>query len=176
MRELARQAGVDVCREDILSLSVGKALYPEDGTEAERLLAEADRRMYLQKQSQAGHKNRRLYPRAKGRLTTEIAQVGQDAPGLGIVNNLSMGGCYVETSTVLLPGSEVKLTFSVEHAAAAILADVIRMDMGIGVALRFRAESAESRASLERILEQFAKTEGVAQKQASQSFSAGQKH
>jgi hypothetical protein len=77
---------------------------------------------------------------------------------------------------VLLPGSEVKLTFSVEHATAAILADVIRMDMGIGVALRFRGESAESRASLERILEQFAKTEGVAQKQASQGFSAGQKH
>jgi diguanylate cyclase (GGDEF)-like protein/putative nucleotidyltransferase with HDIG domain len=173
MRELVRQAGIDVCREDILSLSVGKASYPEDGTDAERLLAEADRRMYLQKQSRESRKNRRVYPRAKGRLTTEIGQVGQDAPGLGIVNNLSMGGCYVETSTVLLPGSQVKLTFSVEHTAVAVLADVIRMDMGIGVALRFSGESAESRTNLERVLEQFAKTGVAAEKSASQSLSAG---
>jgi diguanylate cyclase (GGDEF)-like protein/putative nucleotidyltransferase with HDIG domain len=50
MRELVRQAGMEVCGEDILSLSTGKAVFPEDGEDAERLLAEADRRMYLQKQ------------------------------------------------------------------------------------------------------------------------------
>jgi len=33
-----------------LSLSVGCAIYPEDGVDAEKLLAEADRRMYMQKQ------------------------------------------------------------------------------------------------------------------------------
>ena len=38
MRELARQAGKDVCNEDILSLSVGKAVYPEDGIDAEKIL------------------------------------------------------------------------------------------------------------------------------------------
>src|SRR5271165_406670 len=119
MRELVRQAGIDVCREDILSLSVGKSLYPDDGEDAEKLLAEADRRMYLQKQSQASHKNRRLYPRMKGRLTTEIGQVGQPLPALGIVTNLSLGGCYVETSAVLLPGSEVKFTFSVARTTVS---------------------------------------------------------
>ena len=36
MRELAKQAGRDVCNEDILSLSVGKAVYPEDGIDAEK--------------------------------------------------------------------------------------------------------------------------------------------
>jgi diguanylate cyclase (GGDEF)-like protein len=50
MNELARTAGREVCSESLLSLSVGYAICPEDGGDAEKLLAEADRRMYLQKQ------------------------------------------------------------------------------------------------------------------------------
>jgi diguanylate cyclase (GGDEF)-like protein/putative nucleotidyltransferase with HDIG domain len=50
LTELASMAGREVCREDLLSLSVGCAFFPEDGADAEKLLAEADRRMYLQKQ------------------------------------------------------------------------------------------------------------------------------
>jgi len=163
MRELVRQAGIDVCREDILSLSVGKSLYPDDGEDAEKLLAEADRRMYLQKQSQASHKNRRLYPRMKGRLTTEIGQVGQPLPALGIVTNLSLGGCYVETSAVLLPGSEVKFTFSVARTTVSITGDVIRMDMGVGAAVKFLDESQESRSHLQQILEHLAESEKTAE-------------
>ena len=72
LRELARQAGHEVCNEDILSLSVGQALYPEDGKDAEALLAEADRRMYIEKQKQPSRKNRRLYPRMKCRVTIEL--------------------------------------------------------------------------------------------------------
>jgi diguanylate cyclase (GGDEF)-like protein len=72
MRDLAQQAGREICNEDILSLSVGKAVYPQDGIDAEKILSEADKRMYLQKRSQASPKNRRLYPRTRGRLTAEI--------------------------------------------------------------------------------------------------------
>lgn len=50
LAELAREAGRAVCGEDLLSLSVGYAVYPEDGADAEKLLAEADRRMYQEKQ------------------------------------------------------------------------------------------------------------------------------
>jgi diguanylate cyclase (GGDEF)-like protein/putative nucleotidyltransferase with HDIG domain len=53
LNELAKMAGREVCGEDLLSLSVGCAFYPEDGTDAEKLLAEADRRMYIQKQQQS---------------------------------------------------------------------------------------------------------------------------
>lgn len=52
LNELANLAGREVCGESLLSVSVGFAFYPEDGADAERLLAEADRRMYLQKQQQ----------------------------------------------------------------------------------------------------------------------------
>ena len=48
--EMVRRVGVQVCGEDILGISVGDAYYPQHGTDAEQLLAEADRRMYKRKQ------------------------------------------------------------------------------------------------------------------------------
>ncbi|MFZ0686856.1 MAG: diguanylate cyclase [Terriglobales bacterium] len=161
MRDLAQQAGKDVCNEDILSLSVGKSVYPEDGIDAERILSEADKRMYLQKRSQSSPKNRRLYPRMRGRLTTEICEAGQRQPMLGIVTNLSLGGCYVETSGLLLPGSELKITFPIEHANLAVQCEVVRMDMGIGAALKFTEATHEIRAALQRIVDQLTGTEAV---------------
>ncbi len=50
LRRLAVEAGREVCDKDLLSLSVGYAFYPEEGTDAEQLLAEADRAMYAEKQ------------------------------------------------------------------------------------------------------------------------------
>jgi diguanylate cyclase (GGDEF)-like protein/putative nucleotidyltransferase with HDIG domain len=47
---LAQQAGHQICGKDLLSLSVGTAFYGQDGEDAEKLLAEADRRMYAAKQ------------------------------------------------------------------------------------------------------------------------------
>jgi diguanylate cyclase (GGDEF)-like protein len=47
---MAQQAGRQVCGKDLLSLSVGAAFYPQDGADAEQLLAEADRKMYAAKQ------------------------------------------------------------------------------------------------------------------------------
>jgi hypothetical protein len=174
MRELVRQAGMEVCGEDILSLSTGKAVFPEDGEDAERLLAEADRRMYLQKQGQPSRKNRRLYPRVKGRLTTDVSQPGPSG-AVGIVNNLSLGGCYVETSALLLPGSPVKLTFSVERNTVSIQGEVVRMDMGVGAALRFSEASHESRESLKRILEEMASSELVVDRQRVRESAVGRK-
>jgi diguanylate cyclase (GGDEF)-like protein len=174
MRDLAQQAGKEVCNEDILSLSVGKAVYPEDGLDAERLLSEADRRMYLQKQSQLSRVNRRVYPRVRGRLTTEIAVNGQERAMLGIVTNLSLGGCYVESSGIMLPGSKLKLTFSLGQAQVSIQSEVVRMDMGIGAALKFQDASHEVRATLQRILEQLASAEAVHDRKRTQNAAAGQ--
>lgn len=173
MRELVHQVGTEVCREDILSLSVGKAVYPEDGLDAEKLLTEADRRMYLQKQSQPTRKNRRLYPRVKGRLTTEISQEAQGPAIVGILTNLSLGGCYVETSAILLPGSETKLTFSVDHETVSLKCEVVRMDMGIGAALKFVEESQESRSSLQRILDRMAGSDELQERQRIRNAAAG---
>jgi len=160
MRELAQKTGREVCNEEILSLSVGKAVYPEDGLDAEKLLSEADKRMYLQKQGQPYRNNRRQYPRIRGRVTTEIAVENQDRAVLGILTNLSVGGCYVETSAMLLPGSKLKLTFTIEQNTVAIQSQVVRMDMGIGAAIKFLEASHEVRAALQRALEHLANAEG----------------
>ena len=106
MRALAKQAGTEVCGEEILSLSVGRAVYPEDGKDAEQLLAEADRRMYLEKQKQLAYKDRRSHPRMKCRVTIELQTETGGTPLFANLTDVSLGGCFVETSTILSPGSE----------------------------------------------------------------------
>src|SRR5580698_7479796 len=49
MRTVARKAGDSTPEPSALSMSVGVATYPDDGSDAEDLLAEADRRMYKSK-------------------------------------------------------------------------------------------------------------------------------
>jgi diguanylate cyclase (GGDEF)-like protein/putative nucleotidyltransferase with HDIG domain len=159
MRELARQAGLDVCGEEILSLSVGRAIFPDDGLDADKLLAEADRRMYRQKENHVAPKNRRQYPRIKGRLTTEISQDGHDRPVMGILTDLSLGGCYVETSAILLPGTIATITLSVEQETVLVAGQVVRMDMGIGAALKFNETGQELRTKLGNVLEKLAKSD-----------------
>jgi len=50
LQGVAHVAGWNVCSEQCISMSVGTAIYPFDGEDAEVLLAEADRRMYTVKQ------------------------------------------------------------------------------------------------------------------------------
>jgi diguanylate cyclase (GGDEF)-like protein len=52
LRAITAEAGREVCGTDSLSLSVGHSLFPEDGTDADQLLSEADRRMYMAKQKE----------------------------------------------------------------------------------------------------------------------------
>src|SRR6266568_4779926 len=50
LNQAAIESGRHVCGRDVISLSVGMASCPDDGFDVERLLAEADRRMYSMKQ------------------------------------------------------------------------------------------------------------------------------
>jgi GGDEF domain-containing protein len=50
LNQAAIESGRHVCGRDLITLSVGMAFCPDDGTDVERLLAEADRRMYSMKQ------------------------------------------------------------------------------------------------------------------------------
>jgi diguanylate cyclase (GGDEF)-like protein/putative nucleotidyltransferase with HDIG domain len=50
LNQAAIESGRHVCGRDVITLSVGMAFCPEDGYDVERLLAEADRRMYSMKQ------------------------------------------------------------------------------------------------------------------------------
>ena len=153
LRELAKQAGIEVCAEDILSLSVGQATYPEDGQDAEELLAEADRRMYMEKQQQPSRKNRRQHARMKCRVTIELQPEGTPAPVFANLTDISMGGCYVETSAILAPGGKLRLVFSIDDGQFSADGAVTRLDPGLGIAVQFKELTREARDQMHRILE-----------------------
>jgi diguanylate cyclase (GGDEF)-like protein/putative nucleotidyltransferase with HDIG domain len=153
IRPLARQAGFEVCGEDLLSLSVGMVVSPDDGSDAERLLSEADRRMYLEKQKQPLQKDQRLHTRLKCRLMIELHPESAAAPVFGNLIDLSLGGCYLETAAILTPGSPVKLVFSVDNGDMTAEGTVLRIHPGSGVAVQFKEMSRESRQKMYGILE-----------------------
>ncbi|HWR17945.1 MAG TPA: HD domain-containing phosphohydrolase [Terriglobales bacterium] len=70
LNELAVDSGREVCKLDILSVSVGTAFFSEDGMDAEQLLAEADRRMYIVKQIH--HEKMETAPEAGTRFSSLI--------------------------------------------------------------------------------------------------------
>jgi diguanylate cyclase (GGDEF)-like protein/putative nucleotidyltransferase with HDIG domain len=49
LETIIAEVGKEVCGEGLVSVSIGQAFYPVDGSNAEHLLAEADRRMYAVK-------------------------------------------------------------------------------------------------------------------------------
>src|SRR5579863_7970304 len=153
IRPLAKQAGFDVCGEDILSLSVGVAVSPGDGEDAEQLLTEADRRMYLEKQKQPVKKDQRLHTRMKCRLTVELHPQAGGGPIFGNMIDLSLGGCYVETSAILSPGATIKLVFSIDDGTLTTEGTIARIHPGSGVAVQFKEMSRESRERMYKILE-----------------------
>jgi diguanylate cyclase (GGDEF)-like protein/putative nucleotidyltransferase with HDIG domain len=67
LNQAAIESGRHVCGRDVITLSVGTAFCPEDGFDVERLLAEADRRMYSMKQiHHAEAATREQGPKARG--------------------------------------------------------------------------------------------------------------
>ncbi|MFZ1918355.1 MAG: HD domain-containing phosphohydrolase [Terriglobales bacterium] len=69
LNELAIAAGRKIAGRNLVSLSVGTSFCPQDGFDAERLLAEADRRMYSMKQvhhADSQHKADPVPPRSRG--------------------------------------------------------------------------------------------------------------
>jgi hypothetical protein len=78
-------------------------------------------------------------------------------PVFGNLIDISLGGCYVETSVILPPGSNVKLVFSIDNTdaegALSAEATVTRIHPGSGVAMQFKEMNRESREKMYRILE-----------------------
>ena len=152
LRALARQAGLEVCGEQLLSLSVGIATYPADAQDMDQLLAEADRRMYGEKRHRSGKKNRRAYPRLSCCVAVELEAEGNPALLVAQVANVGLGGCYVKTSTLLPMATRVKVAFSTDRGASVVEGTVVRNDPGDGVALKFDDAVPGTRDTVKKIL------------------------
>jgi len=153
LRELAKAAAREICGEDLLSLSVGQSLYPTDGLDAEGLLAEADRRMYIDKQQRSTPNNRRLYPRIRCRVAVELQISQREERILGILVNISSGGCYVETNAVLQPQTQVTLAFSNDENQLYADGVIVRIDPGAGMSIRFALTGRAEREHLLRFMQ-----------------------
>jgi diguanylate cyclase (GGDEF)-like protein len=82
--QAVRIAGAGIDAE--LSISIGSAVFPEDGTEAETLLAEADRRMYGVKRRRKVALPRPEFALSLTSLSEEVGtteSIGASAPGSG---------------------------------------------------------------------------------------------
>src|SRR6202035_2875402 len=55
-REVVKQVGRELFSTNLLTVSIGAAHFPFDGSDAEELLAEADRRMYKEKHAHRSQK------------------------------------------------------------------------------------------------------------------------
>jgi len=52
LKSITADAGREIFSNETISLSIGHSAFPEDGTDADQLLSEADRRMYIVKQKE----------------------------------------------------------------------------------------------------------------------------
>jgi len=152
LRELAVQAGREVCGEDLLSLSIGKAVFPGDADEVDTLLAKADRLMYGEKQTRSGKKNRRSYPRLACCVPVEVIEEGKNAPFLGKVANIGLGGCFVETRILVPTAARCSLTFTTDHGELELSGTVVRSSPGTGFAVQFHNVSLQDREQVMHVL------------------------
>jgi len=153
LRDLAKVAGREVCGEDLLSVSVGKAVYPDDAEDMDKLLAEADRRMYAEKEYRSGKKNRRAYPRLACRIVVEMLVKASPSPVLAKVANVSAKGCYIETGLLLARATQVTLTFATHEGRVSVEGTVVRSHPSSGIAIMFTVMNMEDRERVRRVLE-----------------------
>jgi len=107
----------------------------------------------VEKQKQPSRKDQRLHARMTCRLTIELHPQPGDGPIFGNLIDISLGGCYVETSAILPPGSNVKLVFSIDDGTLSTEGSIARIHPGSGVAVQFKEMSRESREKMYRVLE-----------------------
>src|ERR1039458_4504659 len=91
----------------------------------------------------------------KCRLTIELHPQAGGGPVFGNLIDISLGGCYVETSAILAAGSNLKLVFSIDGGDGTLSAEgsIARIHPGSGVAVQFKEMSRESREKMYRIPE-----------------------
>jgi len=83
----------------------------------------------------------------------EVLDVGTGTKLVARTSEIGLGGCYVETSAILNPGSNVKVVFSIDDGNLSAEGIVARLHPGSGVAIQFKEMSRDNREQMYRILE-----------------------
>jgi len=95
--------------------------------------------------------DRRLHDRS--RLIVDVFFNGADATGVASTKDISIGGLYMNTQTVIPEGSVLMLRIPLGNDEQVVVnAEVMYSNPGHGVGVRFQGLSAEDRALMEREL------------------------
>jgi len=90
----------------------------------------------------------------------ELYQEGTKSPVFGKVSDISAGGCFVETGTIISAATKWKLVFALDHGSAEIEGVVVRSNPGVGVGIKFNDVTLRDREVLKTILEFIERTSG----------------
>jgi PilZ domain len=90
----------------------------------------------------------------RSRLIVDVYFDGRDATGVASTKDISVGGLYMNTQTVLPEGSMLMLRIPVGDEQIVVNAEVIYSNPGRGVGVQFQGLSEKDRALMEREMPQ----------------------
>ncbi len=93
---------------------------------------------------------RRSYDRS--RLIVDVFFNGADATGVASTKDISLGGLYMNTQTVLPEGSVLTLRIPLGEEQVVVNAEVVYSNPGRGVGVQFQGLTKKDRALMEREL------------------------
>jgi hypothetical protein len=88
----------------------------------------------------------------RSRLIVDVYFDGKDATGVASTKDISIGGLYMNTQTVLPEGAVLMLRIPLGDEQVVINAEVVYSNPGRGVGVQFHGLSERDRALMEREL------------------------
>jgi hypothetical protein len=96
---------------------------------------------------------RRQNPRRRCSLSVELHPATQENRIWGRVSDISLGGCFVEMSSPLKEGTQLRLALWIEEKKIWVLGKVAGLRLGSGVGIQFLEMKDEDRENLKRYIE-----------------------
>jgi hypothetical protein len=98
-------------------------------------------------------KERRQHRRVQCRLGAELHIEGAESLARAEVTNISVGGCFVDISTVLTAKSRLKLVVWINDTKLTFKGFVVNQRPGFGISIRFTEMSEDTREQLQRFIQ-----------------------
>lgn len=90
----------------------------------------------------------------RSRLIVDVYFDGMDATGIASTKDISLGGLYMNTQTVLPEGAVLTVRIPLGEEQVVVNAEVVYSNPGRGVGVRFQGLTEKDRSLMERELPQ----------------------
>ena len=89
----------------------------------------------------------------KCRVTIELQQHGEDSILMGNLTDISLGGCFIETTAILPAGTPLKLVFSIDDGKIHAEGSILRLEPGTGIGIQFNETTRGDRGKIPQVIE-----------------------